>query len=797
MGVRVSVILAVSMGLLAGVFYVEYQKRAGEFDLELVSKIPERSMVYDAYGQVFSFIQGENRFLIPLDKVPVDFINALLAREDVRFWQHNGIDTIGIARAAMANFQRGAVRQGGSTITQQLARNTYALKARTLDRKLLEAFLAGRIERRYSKREIMEYYVNRVYFGAGAYGLQRAAQVYFGKPAESLSLSECAVLVGLIRSPNRYSPISNPKGAREQRDGVLERMEFLGMITPEVTATAKAEPMKVTGQRFLPSGQGYAMDAVRRDLELILTEEQVEMGGLKIFTTIDPVLQALGEKVVGQRLKEVEQRSGWHHPRKSAYVPAPEGQKEKPTPYLQGALLAVDNRSGAIRAIVGGRDYAQSKYDRACMSKRQVGSTFKPFVYATAFQRGLAPGTWIDDSPIAPGEFPDIPKNWSPKNSNNEYQGLQPAALGLIRSRNTMSVRVGEFASLREVSRMAKQAGLEIMPYPSSFLGGFEASLRDLTSAYTVFPNLGERAPSFLIARIEDASGRVIFEVPRSRFRVLTRGSAGVTSELLQYVMTMGTAAKSAKMGLTKPAAGKTGTSNDYKDAWFVGYTSSLTCGVWVGFDKPQPIMAKGYGGTLALPIWVDFIQGISAKNYPALALDKEGSRQRVALCSQSNRLATEACQRAMTAYFTELPPEMTPHDACPLHHDMAPSYAYGAGGPAMAMPPGQMQPRVGNGGIGQQYGVNGGGGPYGAGGGMMMPPTAQQPPPPDPQAGYLPRSRAMMGGEAEAAQREQQFAEAQAQAQARAEAGQRDHRNNSRVRMEAGVPVMRAIPVR
>lgn len=672
-GMRVAVILSASAGLLATLFYVEYRNRAAEFDLELVSKIPERSVVYDGYGQTFAFFQGENRFLIPLERVSKDFVNALLAREDSRFWQHDGIDLIGILRAATTNVQQGAVRQGGSTITQQLARNTYALKARTLDRKLLEAFIARRIEKRYTKREILEFYANRVYFGAGAYGIQRAAQVYFGKSAESLTLSECAVLVGLIRSPNRYSPLNNPQGAREQRDMVLERMEHLGMITPEVAEAAKNERIAVTGQRFLPSRQGYVMDAIRRDLNLILTEEQIEMGGLKIFTTIDPALQELGEKVLERRLAEIERRRVWPHPRKSAHVPAPEGEKEKPTDYLQGALIAIDNRSGAIRAIVGGRDYAHSKYDRACMSKRQVGSTFKPFVYATAFEQGLSPGAWVDDSPIMPGEFPGFPKNWSPKNSNDQYDGLQPVAMGLIRSRNTMSVRVGEFATLEEVRRKAKRLGLEIAPYPASYLGGFEATLRELTSAYTVFANKGEMAPSFLIARVEDASGRVIFEVPRSRFRVFSPGATGVTSDLLQYVMTIGTAAKSRQMGLTKPAAGKTGTSNDCKDAWFVGYTSSLTCGVWVGFDKPKTIMSNGYGGTLALPIWVDFVQGISSKLYPAQPLEREFGRQRALICSQSQRLATEACQRAATAYEVEMPRSMLPQEACPLHHDAPP----------------------------------------------------------------------------------------------------------------------------
>jgi len=673
MVLRAAVILGVGGALACGHFYREYARRVARFDLREVQAIPQRSAVYDAHGKILSYIQGENRFLIPLRRVPADFLNALLAREDTRFWEHNGLDYSGIARAAWINFKDREVRQGGSTITQQLARNTFRLTARTLDRKILEAMLAWRIEELYDKAQILECYLNRVYFGAGAYGLQRAAQVYFGKSAEMLTLGECATLVGVIRSPNRYSPLTNPQGAREQRDLVLSRMSDLGMLTPEREAAARKEPLRVVGNRWLPAQESYVMDAVRRDLDRYLTPEQIAQGGLRVYTTIDPVLQKEAEKALVRRSAEIETRKGWPHPLRSGYIPAPPDKPEAPTHYLQAALIAIDNRSGAIRALVGGRDYSHSKYDRACLAKRQVGSTFKPFVYATAFERGLLPGSFVGDWRIEPGEYPDIPKNWSPDNSDGQYGGWMPAADGLIRSRNTMSVRVGEFAGLESVRQTAARAGISgIPPYPASFLGGFETTLRDLTSAYTIFPNGGVWSPSFLIARIEDAAGSVLFDAGstfmRAKIRVIGSDSADLTSELLQQVLRNGTAARAAKLGLRRPAAGKTGTTNECRDAWFVGYTQSLTCGVWVGFDKPKPIMHGGYGSVLALPIWVDFMEAAPLSSYPAAPFRGSEPRWRVQVCAETGLRATPGCQAAGTGYTADLPARLVPRQRCAAH---------------------------------------------------------------------------------------------------------------------------------
>lgn len=682
--VKTVVIGAMAAALVAGLVLRAYWLRAEAFDLTEVGRIPQRSAVYDTTGHVYAYLQGENRLLIPLSRVPADFIHALLAREDARFFRHSGVDYVGILRAALVNLHGKSVRQGASTITQQLARNSFGLTARTVDRKLVEAMLARRIERNFSKNRILELYINRVYLGAGVYGLERASQVYFGKSSDALSLTECAMLAGLIRSPNRMSPVTNLKGALMQRDEVLDRMVTLGMLTRAQAVEAKAASVEIVGRRHLPYQQSYVMDAVRRDLDFILTQDQIDQGGLRIFTTLDARLQAAAEHAVDQVTRSIEELPGWDHPTKADFDQAlaaaapPTDAREVHTPYLQAALTAVDNRSGAIRALVGGRDYNQSKFDRATLARRQVGSTFKPFVYATAFDHGLLPGSLVRDSRIASGEYKDIPRGWSPENSDREYGGWMPAGLGLIHSRNTMSVRVGEFAGLGAVRKTAKLAGLgkDVPPYPVVFLGGFETTLKDLTTAYTAFPNRGERKQSYLISRIENANWRILFQASHARVRTMGRGAAWLTSELLRKVLRIGTGAKAASLGLKKPAAGKTGTTNDYRDAWFVGYTSSLTCGVWVGFDRPQTIMEKGYGATLALPIWIDFIQAAPETTYPAGPLTAPEPLSTVRVCSVSGGLATPGCNRAQTSYPMDLPDGMAPKCRCTVHDSLIPILA-------------------------------------------------------------------------------------------------------------------------
>ncbi|HEY5743522.1 MAG TPA: PBP1A family penicillin-binding protein [Terrimicrobiaceae bacterium] len=651
--------------------YREYQKIADSFDLAELDNIPAISEVFDYAGMRYSKLEGQVRYVVPLSQISPNFVNALLAREDSRFYKHRGVDYAGIARAAMRNLNAGNVKEGASTITQQLARNTYDLGDDRWRKKYVEALLALRIEKSLSKEKILEAYANRIYYGVGLYGVETAARAYFGKSASELSLSEAAILAGLIRSPNRLSPLEDSRTALTQRDQVLARMEELKMITAAEAKAAFAEPMPLS-KRLLPNTQeNYAMDAVTRDLAILLPKEVIDRGGLKIYTTIDRRLQLIAEDALEERLAELESEKGWTHPKRIPpfeTVSSESPSQPNQSPYVQGALVAIDNETGGIRAVVGGRNFKESPYNRALLAKRQIGSTFKPFVYAAAFAKGMAPGTLVDDSPIRPGDILGV-SSWSPENSDGENEGLQPAALGLVRSRNTMTVRVGEFATRGEVRALAKKAGLENVPdVPAIYLGAFETTLKDLTAAYTMFPNNGVRKQPYIIESIEDRNGNTIYKATRAELRCIPPDVDYVMNELLRDVIQKGTATAAKSLGLTVPAAGKTGTTDDYKDAWFIGYTTRLTCGVWVGMDKPQRIGDRGYGSKLALPIWVDFIQNASAWKYVAQNFAVPGDLHSVELCRTSGAIATPDCEAAGTMYRARVPRMMVPPKYCSNH---------------------------------------------------------------------------------------------------------------------------------
>jgi penicillin-binding protein 1A len=684
MGWCALIVGAASAGALCSIYvaYTRYEQLAARFDLHALASVPQRSAVYDTNGERYSYLHGENRLVVPLTRVSPHFLAALLAREDARFREHHGIDLKGIGRAAWTNFRRGGVHQGASTLTQQLARGAFGLSGRSLHRKAVEAMLARRIEDNFTKDQILALYVNRIYFGSGFYGIETAARGYFSKHASDLTLGESALLAGLIRSPNRFSPTRNLTAALAERDDVLDRMVELGAISSAESAAARALPPVLLQDPSLRFEDDYVMDAVRREVDKLLRPEQIELGGLRIFTTIDPHLQEAAQRAADRQLREIEARKDYPHPRRSDFAAELSANgTEKPTDYLQAAVVAIDNRTGAIRAIVGGRDYDESKYSRAILARRQIGSTFKPFVYGTAFQRGLLPGTLIDDSKIRPGELTNIANTWSPANSDGDYAGLQPAAWGLLKSRNTMSVRVGEFAGLPAVGKVAAALGIgESMPaLPVAFLGAFETTLRDLTAAYTIFPNLGVKRPAYLVARIEAPDGRVLYTAPQEDRQILSPETAWMVSWILQNVMKSGTAAKAESLGWQKPAGGKTGTTNDFHDAWFVGYTSSLTCGVWVGMDEPQMIMEKAYGGALALPIWVDFMNQASDKLYPAHPLQPPVPLYSVRLCSASGERATSLCEQLHLAYATRLPASRVPGTNCSHHPEPQPHLLYAA----------------------------------------------------------------------------------------------------------------------
>jgi penicillin-binding protein 1A len=641
---------------------------AQTFDLSKVDDMPERNTVFDVDGKIYSRLAGANRVKVALNEVSPFFIDALLAREDTRFFEHAGIDFRGIGRALIRDVMSASAKEGASSITQQLARNSLPLGGRTLSRKVLEAMVALRIERDFTKQQILESYVNRIYFGAGCYGVQTASLAYFGKDAAKLNLSESATLAGLIRSPNRFSPLKNPEGAAHQRDTVLDRLVELKKLSRAQAEEAKMAKITSHPKRMPLIQENYAMDAVQRDLNLLLTPEQIDTGGLFIYTTLDPVVQNAATQALETQLAKIEHQAGFKHPTKASYKPPAEGE-DSSMPYLQGALVAIDNESGGIRALVGGRDYAQSKFNRALApANRQVGSSFKPFVYAVAFAHGLLPGAAVSDGPIEPGEIEGA-GNWAPGNSDGTFGGIQPVSYGLIHSRNTMSVRIGQIAGLDDVQKIAMTLGLgQNIPHgPAIYIGSFETDLKDLTAAYTAFPNAGVRKQAYIIERIDDADHNPIYRAAHVTVPALDPSAAWMTSQLMEQVLISGTAASAKSLGFKLPAAGKTGTTNDYKDAWFVGYTNAITCGVWVGFDQPQTIMARGYGAALALPVWTQ-VMTKAAQRYPARPLEPTMPQARVAVCSISNHLATTGCNAAATSYEITLPDDKVPTVACEIH---------------------------------------------------------------------------------------------------------------------------------
>ena len=535
--------------LLAGLVIGVYAWRAADFDLQGVGQMKERSTVFDMDGKVWGRLQGENRVPVKLADVSPNFLAALLAREDTRFYGHFGIDPKGLVRAVVRTAQ--GQQQGGSTLTQQLARNSYTAlgQRKSMDRKLLELFVALRIERRYSKEEILEHYMNRVYLGSGVYGIEMAAKAYFGKTAKDLTLGEAAMIAGVIRAPTKASPFANMKRAVAERDMVLDRLagddcaevrKRYGIST-EAVAAARQQPLKLALRKTISTQENYAMDMIMRELETLLEDELQDQGGLKIYTTIDPLLQDEAQKSLDRALTKIEQKSGYAHPKKSDF--SEEARKAELQPdYLQGAVVVVDNRSGGLRAIVGGRDYRESKFNRAIEAKRTVGSTFKPFVYAAAFSRGLSPYSEISDGPIQPGEIEGA-QHWRPGNSDDQFRGYMTAEQGLVLSRNTLTIRVGNHAGLETVKQVADRVGLSDMPMnPQSYIGNFGATPKDVTLAFTALANGGVKRQGYLIERIDDVEGEVIYRASHAHYRALDPAVAQTTTAVLAKVFQIGRA---------------------------------------------------------------------------------------------------------------------------------------------------------------------------------------------------------------------------------------------------------------
>jgi penicillin-binding protein 1A len=660
---------------------IVYGIRSKQYRLDKIHEMPERTLIIDKRGVELARIHGEIRDIITLDQVSPSFRKAILAREDERFYQHGAFDPIGIVRAFIKNLQ--GKREGASTITQQLAADVFKLKEygkkksllQQIDRKFLEIAIAYRIEGYLgSKDKVLEAYLNSINWGRSIRGIQEASRIYFEKNASEINLSESAMLAGIVRGPDAFNPFNNMDAAIRERNSTLERMVVAKVITADEAAAAKKEPLDIRPANRRKIRESYALDAIRRDLEVILEKENIELGGLIITTTIDNLIQQKAEEAVEASLSRIEKTPGYPHQTRAKWQAIPEGKKT-PTAYLQGAAVVIENHTGEVLAIVGGRSADESKFNRAIQAHRQIGSVFKPFVYLSAFDKGMRPDTMISDGYIDSGEIKGAPASWHPKNSDGKYGGNYPVSYGLIRSRNTMSVRVGNYAGFSNVREVSRQAGfqLELPDTPSSYLGSWEATPYEVASAYSMLPNGGARYRPFLISQIKDRTGTILYSTPPLPYQAASSGSAWSVSKILQEVTTTGTAAAVKMLGFDKPCAGKTGTTNNFKDAWFAGYTTSLSCAVWCGMDDSQRTVQGGYGATLSLPIWVDIMKTAERLGYKAnqfTQMTPDTGLVSCTLCKQSGKRATTGCAAAGTSYVDQVPVDIAPakNDLCPIH---------------------------------------------------------------------------------------------------------------------------------
>lgn len=649
---------AIYAALVAG----DLKAQAAKFDLTQLEQMESASVIVDRNNKIFGQIYVENRETIPYDQIPRDLVNAVVSVEDSKFYQHGGYDFWGMARAALKNFAAGHVRQGASTITQQLARNSFSLKERTFGRKFLEIFLARRIEENFGKQKIMELYLNRIYFGAGLYGVEAASRGYFAKPAREMTLAECATLAGLIKSPNRLSPWGDRNGSRDARNYALTRMRDLGFISPERCTAAQSEELAISSRQNA-QGQTYAVDYIRQQVIAAVGWDRAMNEGFRIRTTIDAELQRTAEDSLRKNLDKAEQHRDYNHQTYADYsagfkkakssntmssLPAPE--------YLQGAIIALDNQTGGVLALVGGRDFEHNQFDRALQARRPAGTAMKPFVYAAAFENGDYPGTVVEDSAldnraVMIGGVTGILGEWGPESEENRYEGAITARQALARSKNGATVRIGMDAGLDNVLQVCKAAGIRspLRPYPATFLGSSEVTLSELALAYTVFPNGGWRPDALhVLERIEEKDGTVVWDAQRQRNRqpVIKPETAYEVHSCLEEALQSGTGKTAfTQFGLKKipGAAGKTGTAYDFTDALFAGYDSMISCAVWAGFDKPQKIYRGAFGREIALPVWVD-IMNASAERFPGKEMAAPASLKSAEICSRSGLLATDKC---------------------------------------------------------------------------------------------------------------------------------------------------------
>jgi penicillin-binding protein 1A len=607
--------------------------------------------VYADDDELLTEFQAERRIFVPLREIPKILRDAVIAVEDARFYSHFGVDLRGIARAAYANFRHNRIMEGGSTITQQLAKVLFLTPDRRFERKVKEALLALELERRYSKDRLLEIYLNQIYLGHGAYGVEAAARTYFGASVQELTLPQAALLAALPRAPGNYSPFEHPDVARTRRAYVLRRMVELEYVKPEEAKRATAAPLGlVAPERRRGSGQ-YFLEFIQQRLEAKLGSDLVYKGGLSVYTTLNPVLQRTAEQALREGLQALATRQ----------APKVAGKGGTAAPVPEGAVILVEPQTGYIKALVGGSDFARSEFNRAVNARRQPGSAFKPFVYLAALEAGRTPAELLDDSPLT---YTFGGRTWSPENYDNKFRGHITLQQSLEESVNVPTVRLAEAIGIGRVVDAARRLGIQspLQPNLALALGAADVTLLELTAAYAALANQGARMEPIPIRYITDPQGRLIDEnIPQGRDAV-NPAAAYVLTQMLRGAVERGTAVSAKALG--RPIAGKTGTTNDFSNAWFVGYTPTLAAGVWVGHDRVRTLGPDETGAKAALPIWIAVMREV-LKDHPVEDFSPPENVTLARVDMLTGFLANPSCPRPVIMAFVA---GSEPTQFCPIH---------------------------------------------------------------------------------------------------------------------------------
>jgi penicillin-binding protein 1A len=546
--------------------------------------------VYDDNDELLTELHVERRIFVPLAHIPQTLRDAIIATEDRRFYSHFGVDPIGVARAIYQNYRRGRIVEGGSTITQQLTKVLFLTPDKSLERKMKEAALALELERRYPKDRILEMYLNQVYFGNGAYGVEAASRTYFGKSVTELSVKEAALLAGLPRAPSTYSPFEHGEAAKRRREVVLRRMvEYGALKDADAKKLARADLGLIPPERRRTTGQ-YFLEYVQQTLEAKYGADMVFKGGLNVYTTLNPTMQLAAEQSLKDGLKALEGRS----------------KTARPGEHPEGAIVTIEPQTGYVRAMVGGYDFFRSEFNRAVQARRQPGSAFKPFVYIAALESGFTAASRIEDAPVSYA----IGSNgaWKPENYDRKFRGPTTLQQAVEESVNVVTVKLQEQVGLNRTVRVARRFGITspLDVNLSLALGTSDLTLLEITSAYAALANQGSWLPPTTIRYVTDAQGKLLEEHIAEPKEAVAPETAYVITHMLRGVVERGTGIAAKSLG--RPIAAKTGTTNDYSNAWFVGYTPRVATGVWVGYDRPRSLGKDETGSRVAVPIWVAYM---------------------------------------------------------------------------------------------------------------------------------------------------------------------------------------------